>query len=150
MLWAAGTLLAMLRYHLAPRLRTWAEGPRTCDFSRPLSLCAALLLALDAARLPLDLFGHGIDLHYDQSVQGWASWGFDWAKGELIEFVVAIVLGWMLYSLIRRSPRRWWFDFWLASLPILVFLLFIEPWAEIELAILPVRASSSLTSGKPG
>jgi STE24 endopeptidase len=127
-LWAAGTLLAMLRYRLAPRLRTWAEGASRLRFLQAAMLVPALLLALDAARLPLDMFGHGLDLHYDQSIQGWASWGFDWAKGELIEFVIAIVLGWMLYSLIRRSPRRWWFDFWLASLPILVFLLFIEPW----------------------
>src|SRR5262249_48642238 len=32
-----------------------------------------------------------------------------------------------LYAAIWQSPRRWWFHFWLASLPILVFLLFIEP-----------------------
>jgi STE24 endopeptidase len=28
----------------------------------------------------------------------------------------------------RWSPRRWWFHFWLASLPILMFVLFISPW----------------------
>ena len=28
----------------------------------------------------------------------------------------------------RWSPRRWWFFFWLAALPILLFVLFISPW----------------------
>jgi Zn-dependent protease with chaperone function len=86
-----------------------------------------LLLTLDVGRLPLDLVGHWVSRHYDQSVQGLGSWLWDWTKGELLEFVIAIVLGWILYGVIRSSPRRWWFHFWLASLPILIFLLFIGP-----------------------
>ena len=34
---------------------------------------------------------------------------------------------WILYAVIRRSRRRWWFWFWLAALPMVVFLMFIEP-----------------------
>jgi Zn-dependent protease with chaperone function len=36
---------------------------------------------------------------------------------------------WLLYGVIRRSPRRWWLYFWFVSVPIVVFLLFIEPVA---------------------
>jgi STE24 endopeptidase len=126
-LWAVATLLAILKYRLAPRLRTWAENASRLRFVEAALFVPALLLVVDAARLPLDLFGHWLDLHYDQSIQGWASWAFDWSKSELLEFVLAIVLGWLLYAIIRRNPRRWWFYFWLASLPILVFMLFIEP-----------------------
>ncbi len=43
--------------------------------------------------------------------------------------VLAIGLAWILYMTIRHSPRRWWFHFWLASLPLLVFLFFIRPVA---------------------
>jgi STE24 endopeptidase len=127
-LWASGALLAALRYRLAPLLRTWAESASRLRFLQAAMFVPALLFALDAARLPLDLFGHWLDLDYDQSIQSWASWGLDWGKGELIEFALAIVLGWILYTLLWRSPRRWWFHFWLASLPILVLLLFIQPW----------------------
>ena len=52
---------------------------------------------------------------------------WDWSKGEFLELALAIFLVWILYGTIRNSPRRWWFLFWLASLPILVFLLFISP-----------------------
>ena len=30
--------------------------------------------------------------------------------------------------MIRRSPRHWWFYFWLISVPIIVFLTFVEPF----------------------
>jgi Zn-dependent protease with chaperone function len=33
--------------------------------------------------------------------------------------------------IIRRSPRRWWFYFWLALIPIVIFVMFIAPvWIE--------------------
>jgi STE24 endopeptidase len=126
-LWAAGTLLAILTLRLAPRLRTWAENASHRRFIQAAIFVPGFLLMVDIARLPLDLFGQALDRHYDQSVQGWGSWVWDWTKGELIEFAIAIVLGWILYAAIWRSPRRWWLHFWLASLPILVFLLFIQP-----------------------
>jgi Zn-dependent protease with chaperone function len=52
---------------------------------------------------------------------------WDWTKGQLIVLVIAVLLVWGLYSVIRRSATRWWFYFWLVSLPIIVFLLFITP-----------------------
>jgi len=64
---------------------------------------------------------------YDQSIQPWGSWFWDWSKGRLLEFALAGVVLWMLYAVIRRSNRRWWFWFWLVALPIIVFLMFIEP-----------------------
>jgi Zn-dependent protease with chaperone function len=128
-LWAAGTLLAILELRLGPRLRTWAQNASHRRFLQAAVFVPGFLLMVDLARLPLDLWGHGIDRHYDQSVQGWGSWAFDWTKGELLELAIGSILGWILYAAIWRSPRRWWLNFWFASLPILVFLLFIQPMA---------------------
>ena len=41
--------------------------------------------------------------------------------------MIAIPIVWLLYAILRKSPRRWWLWFWLASLPILVFLIFVTP-----------------------
>lgn len=128
-LWMAGTLLAILTARLAPRLRTWAENATRRRFLQASLFVPALLLAVDLARLPLDLFNHWLDLRYEQSIQGFGSWLWDWSKAEAIAIAIAIVLAWILYAAIRRSPWRWWLHFWLAALPILVFLLFIEPIA---------------------
>src|SRR5439155_22989768 len=101
--WTAGTLLAILIYGIAPRLRDWAEGASRARFLEAAMFIPALILAIDIPRLPLDFFGHWLNRHYDQSVQGWGSWLWDWTKAELIGFVIAIILGWILYGAIRRS-----------------------------------------------
>jgi STE24 endopeptidase len=126
-LWTAGALLGMLNYRLAPRLRTWVEEWTRRRFVQAALFVPGLLFALDISRLPLDVFAHHVELHFDQSVQGWWSWLWDWTKGELLELLLAALLGWMLYALIRRSLRRWWFHFWLASLPVVVFLIYVQP-----------------------
>ena len=64
-------------------------------------------------------------------MQHWGSWFGDWGKGLLLGCVFASILGWILYGVLRRSPRRWWFYFWLALIPIVIFVMFIEPvWIE--------------------
>ncbi len=129
MLWTAGTLAAILNLRLAPRLRNWAERASVGRFLQAAIFVPGLMLALNLPRLPLEMFRHWLARRYDQSVQGWFSWLLDWTKRELLAVVIAIVLAWILYMAIRRSPRRWWFHFWLASLPLLVFLFFIHPLA---------------------
>jgi STE24 endopeptidase len=52
---------------------------------------------------------------------------WDWTKSQLLSFILGAILIWILYAVIRRSPRRWWFYFWLVSLPITVFLVFLQP-----------------------
>src|SRR5262249_55470883 len=86
-----------------------------------------LLLTIAILELPLDIYAQWLVLKYDQSVQSWPSFAWDWTKGQLISFVIAVFLTWILYSVIRKSPKLWWFYFWLASLPIIVFLIFITP-----------------------
>src|ERR1022692_966738 len=64
-------------------------------------------------------------------VQQWGSWFWDWGKGLLLGCLFASVLGWILYAVLRGSPRRWWFYFWLAIIPIVVFVIFIQPiWID--------------------
>jgi STE24 endopeptidase len=41
---------------------------------------------------------------------------------------IGTILLWLLYPVIRRSPRRAWFYFWLMAVPIGVFLFFLGPW----------------------
>ena len=86
------------------------------------------MLTNDVLGLPLGIYGQHLELAFDQSVQSWPSWIWDWTKGELIGVSLAILLVFILYAVIRRSPRRWWFYFWLATLPILFTIMFLEPF----------------------
>lgn len=121
-------LWLMLHWKLAPRYRDWAEGSSRRGFLQSIVFAPLLLLTVAILTLPLDIYGEWVEKDYGISVQSWPSWGWDWIKGELITLVIGTILIWLLYMVIRRSPRRWWFHFWLISLPIGVFLFFIGPW----------------------
>ncbi|HLK69212.1 MAG TPA: M48 family metallopeptidase [Bryobacteraceae bacterium] len=121
-------LVGFLVWKIAPGLRTWAEGSRR-RIAQAYIFAPLLFLAYDVANLPVSLYDQHLSLKYGQSVQGWGSWFWDWTKGELLQFGVIGLVIWILYGVIRRSPRRWWFYFWLAAVPIVVFLLFISPVA---------------------
>ena len=55
------------------------------------------------------------------------AWFWDWTKGQLLALAVGTLFIAILYAVIRRSPRRWWFYFWLVAVPILLFIFFIQP-----------------------
>lgn len=121
-------LWLVLRWKLAPKYRDWAERFSTKRFLQSVLFSPLLLLTIAVLTLPSDIFENWIERKYGISVQGWGSWSWDWVKGELIEIVIGTLLIWLLYAVIRHSPRRWWFYFWLVSLPIGVFLFFLQPW----------------------
>jgi len=120
-------LLIILSLRLAPMFRDWAEGVSRRRFIQAIVFVPLLLFTFDMLKSPLDAYRHHLNAQYGISVQGWGSWAWDWAKGELIQIIIASILAYILYGVIRRSPRRWWLYFGLASVPILVFLMFISP-----------------------
>jgi STE24 endopeptidase len=119
-------LAGFLAFRIAPGLRDFATGSRR-RIAQAYIFAPLLFLALDVANLPLSLYDQHLSRKYEQSIQGWGSWFWDWSKGEFLEFGLVGLLIWILYGVIRRSPHRWWFYFWLAAVPIVVFLLFIAP-----------------------
>ncbi|MGD1212653.1 MAG: M48 family metallopeptidase [Candidatus Acidiferrales bacterium] len=120
-------LWLILRWKIAPKYRTWAESASSKRFVQALIFAPLLILTIDILELPTGIYDNWLDRKYGLSVQGWGSWTWDWAKGELISVVLGIILISILYAVIRRSPRRWWFYFWLVSLPILLFAFFLQP-----------------------
>jgi len=126
-LYGIAVLLAILSFGLSARFRNWAEAASHRRFMQAIVFVTLLMFTNDLFSLPLGVYGQHLELAFDQSVQSWPSWLWDWTKGELIEVALAIVLVYILYSVIRRSPRRWWLYFWLATLPILFALMFLEP-----------------------
>jgi STE24 endopeptidase len=130
-IWAVVVLWIMLRGRFGARLRDWAERASRRRFLQAVIVMSLFVLALEIAQLPFELYQHHIGLTYGLSVQRWGSWFGDWGKSLLLGCIFAIILGWILYVIIRRSPRRWWFYFWVALIPIVIFVMFVEPvWIE--------------------
>lgn len=125
--YGVAVLVGVLGLGIAGRLRDLAEQRARRRFLQALIFVPLLFLILGIAGLPLDATGQYFALVYDQSVQGWGSWAWDWVKAQLIGIVISTVMVWVLYGVIRRSPARWWFYFWLVATPVVFFLMFITP-----------------------
>jgi STE24 endopeptidase len=121
-------LLLILRLGVATKCRDLAESVSDRKWIQCLVFVPLLILTIDLFDLPLRIYWHALSLRYEQSVQRWGSWLVDWLKAEALGVGLAILLVMVLYVAMRRSPRHWWFYSWVASLLLLLFLLFISPW----------------------
>jgi STE24 endopeptidase len=120
-------LWLILRWRLSAKYRTFAESKFSKRSLQALVFSPLVILTMDVLQLPTGIYQNWVSRQYGLSVQGWGSWFWDWTKGELISVILGIILIWLLYAVIRKSPRRWWFYFWLASLPIGLLVFFLQP-----------------------
>jgi STE24 endopeptidase len=120
-------LVLFLQLGISAKLRDFAERMSGNKWVQGLIFVPLLIIGLDIFDLPVRIYGHSLSLRYEQSVQGWGSWSVDWFKGEVLAAVFATILGLILFAVMRWSPRRWWLYFWLAVLPIILIVIFLQP-----------------------
>lgn len=120
-------LWTILHWKLGVKYRDWAERLSHERFLQALVYGPLLLLTIAVFTAPLELYSEVVEKEFGISVQAWSSWSWDWIKQQLISVIIFTIVIWLLYSVIRRSPRRWWLYFWLVSVPIIVFIVFITP-----------------------
>jgi Zn-dependent protease with chaperone function len=116
-------LVLLLRLGVAAWFRDLAERRSGNGWIQGFVFVPLLLLTSDLFELPVSMYWHSLSLRYEQSIQGWASWFWDWTKGELLRIGFGIVLALILFAVMRWSPRRWWLFFWFPA--VLIFLGFI-------------------------
>ena len=120
-------LLALLRWRVAPVLRDLAEHASPRRFVQLIIFAPLILLTIAVLGIPSEIWDQWLDRAFGLSVETWPAWCSDWITNQIISLIIGTVLVGVLYGIIRRSPRRWWFYFWLASLPVLVAFLFLKP-----------------------
>jgi len=120
-------LWLILRWKLAPKYRDWAERSSSRRVLQAMVFSPLLILTVAVLELPTGIYENWLSRKYGISVQGWTSWSLDWGKRELVSVIVGTIFIMILYAVIRSSPRRWWFYFWLVSLPIALFMFFLQP-----------------------
>jgi STE24 endopeptidase len=120
-------LLLILRLGIAARFRDIAESVSQKRWVQGLVFVPLLLFLVDVLDLPVRVYWHQLSLHYEQSVEGWGSWFWDWTKEEMVSVVIGIVFVLILFAVMRFSPRRWWLYFWFPAVVILLVLVVIMP-----------------------
>ncbi len=88
------------------------------------------LLVTTLLSLPLEWYGQHLSLQYGLSVQSWASWFGDQAKSFALTWIIGGLLLMLLFWIIRKLPRGWWFAFWCVSIPIVLLGIFAAPYVE--------------------
>jgi STE24 endopeptidase len=129
--WGFLVLYGMLRMRFGARLRDLAARTSRFRVLQAAIVMSLFFLVLQVLDLPFDAYEHHIGLQYGLSVQHWGSWFGDWGKNVALSLLVGSIAGWGLYAALRGSPRRWWFYFWLGTIPFVVFIIFIQPvWID--------------------
>lgn len=123
-------LVMLLLLRVAPAFRNLGARAGAGSFVQTLVFAPLLLLTIDILSLPTAIWGHRLSVKYQISIQGWGSWIGDWAKAELITVTIGVLVVWILYAAIRESPRRWWFYFWVVTIPLVILGAVAEPLVE--------------------
>src|SRR5208282_4158979 len=120
-------LLVILRWRVAPAFRDLAERVSSRRFVQLIIFAPLILLTIAVLGIASDIWDQSLERAYGLSVQTWGAWTRDWILNQVIMLIVGTLLVGILYFVIRRSPRRWWFYFWLASIPIQLAIFFLQP-----------------------
>ncbi|MGB2606012.1 MAG: M48 family metallopeptidase [Candidatus Sulfotelmatobacter sp.] len=127
MLFGIVVLWVLLKLRVAPAFRDLTERVSKNGFVQTLVFVPLLTLLIAVITLPLDIYEQRISRAYGLSVQGWSSWAGDWCKAEAVSLVITVLAVAALFRIIRKSPQRWWFYFWLLTQPFMVLLIFVAP-----------------------
>ncbi len=120
-------LLFVLRWRVAPKFRDLAERVSSRRFVQLIIFAPLTLLIINFLTIPSDVWDEALQRAYGLSVQTWPAWFTDWITNLILMLILGTILVAILYAVIRRSPQRWWFYFWLTSIPVLLIVFFIQP-----------------------
>lgn len=102
------------------------------------------LVATTLLSLPLDVYGQALRRRYGLSVQSWGSWTGDQLKGLGLGWAFGGLMIMLLFLVIRKAPRRWWFVFWIVFIPIMLAGITVTPYVIDPLfnKVEPLNASN--------
>jgi len=129
-LWGFAVLWLLLATRTAARMEAWAARVFQKRWLQGLLFFAVLIVVLTVAGLPISWFNQHVSRSFGISVQGWGSWFGDQAKALALSVVLGSLVMLLFQWIVRRWPRRYWLGIWVATLPLLVLGIFVEPLLE--------------------
>ncbi len=129
-LWGLAFLWLLLATGLSARIESWAKSMLDRRWMQGAFFFAVFILITWLASLPLEWFSQSKEKEYAVSVQGWGSWMGDQAKSLGLTLLIAVPILLLFNWIVRRWPRRYWLGIWVATVPILIFLIFVSPLLE--------------------
>ncbi|MEH6974100.1 M48 family metallopeptidase [Bacillus sp. JJ675] len=112
---------------LSRKMTHWAEQTSRFKAVQIAAYVFVLFLIVTAASLPLDWISYQYSLDYGISTQSTASWIKDQVIDFWISFPLTAAAVMVFYWLMKRSEKRWWLFAWLLTVPVTLFLFFLQP-----------------------
>ena len=128
--WGILSLLLLLGFGAIAWMRDTAVKVSSNRWAQGYVFLLLYLIAGALLSLPVDLYAQHLSLKYGLSVQSWPSWFGDQAKAFALTWIIGGLLLMLLFWIIRKLPRTWWFAFWCVSIPIVLFGIFVAPYIE--------------------
>jgi STE24 endopeptidase len=86
-----------------------------------------LSLLLFVVQFPLAYYRYTLSKSYGISTQLFSSWMRDNVISFWMDFGMSVITITVIYWLIKKSAKRWWFYAWALTVPFTIFLMFIQP-----------------------
>ena len=99
-------LALLIRLGVAARYQRLAERVSRRRWVQAMVFAPLFLLTLAILELPTGIWSHVVERRYGLSIQGWGSFARDWAVGQVLALLLGTFLVWLLYAVMRKSPRR--------------------------------------------
>jgi STE24 endopeptidase len=125
--WTVVVLMIALRLKWFSRLRSRVQAVTSRSWLQGIIFAPVFICMVTLILLPPEILVHHAKLVYGLSIQPWTRWIADQAKSLIPTLVLGTPLFLLGFTLISRSPKRWWLWFWLLTLPVSVFTQFVSP-----------------------
>ncbi|MDP4163278.1 MAG: M48 family metallopeptidase [Bacillota bacterium] len=117
----------ILLFGLSRSFKNWADKSAKYKFMRPAIYLIWLSVFAFLATFPLNYISYSLSRTYHISTQTFPSW----MKDELIDFWLnygmMLIIVPILYWLMNKSKKRWWLYAWLLSIPLTLFMTYLQP-----------------------
>ncbi|HWA31088.1 MAG TPA: M48 family metallopeptidase [Rhizomicrobium sp.] len=121
----AGILLWM---HISSWMRNFAAGITRSRFWQVPIYIAMYVAATTVLGFPLSVYENFIREHaYGLSNQDFMGWFGDFAKEFVINIVIFVIMGTIIYAVVRATPRFWWLWATCVTVVFMAFGMFIYP-----------------------
>lgn len=112
---------------ISAKFRDWSKATSKISFFQTAIYLFWLSLLVEVLSFPIQWISYNVSKKYNITVQQFS----DWMKDVLIDFwvnyLLMIIIVGVLFWLIKKTTKRWWFYAWLLSIPFSLILMFVQP-----------------------
>jgi STE24 endopeptidase len=123
LLYQFAVLVFILDRKWVQKMRDRAEELHVSRWGQSWSVIPRFWLAYCLLLLPSNVFAQYVGSRFLPGTPGWQSWFFSWGSDFVYGLIAFPILACVVYSVIDKSPRRWWLYFGLCCVFIYVLVV---------------------------